>query len=48
MPALAFTVTQMHVPTRIILDEPLIAAYQAASAPHTLRALRSDLKAFDS
>jgi integrase len=31
----------------ITLDAPLIAAYQAASSRHTLRALASDLQAFD-
>lgn len=46
MPALAFTITQMHVTTRITIDEPLVAACQAASSPHTLRALQSDLEAF--
>jgi len=48
MPALAFTVTQMPVTSRITIDEPLVAAYQAASSPHTLRALQSDLEAFGS
>lgn len=48
MPALAFTITQIHVTTSITIDEPLAAAYQAASSPHTLRALQSDLEAFDS
>jgi site-specific recombinase XerD len=32
---------------RIVINEPLIAAYQAASSAHTLRALKSDLEAFD-
>ncbi|WP_310227391.1 tyrosine-type recombinase/integrase [Sphingobium xenophagum] len=37
----------MHAVERIIVNEPLIAAYQAASSPHSIRALRSDLEAFD-
>lgn len=48
MPALAFAVSQMHITTRITIDEPLMAAYQAATSPHTLRALQCDLEAFDS
>jgi site-specific recombinase XerC len=48
MPSLAFAVTQMQVATRITIEESLIAAYQASSSPHTLRALQSDLEAFDS
>ncbi|MEO7465391.1 MAG: integrase, partial [Sphingobium limneticum] len=28
--------------------EALIAAYQAASSPHSIRALKSDIEAFDS
>ncbi len=47
MPALAFAVTQMQAGGRITIDESLVAAYQAASSPHTLRALKSDLEAFD-
>ncbi|WP_454887771.1 site-specific integrase [Sphingomonas oryzagri] len=37
----------MKAGARIIVNEPLIAAYQAASSPHSLRALKSDLEAFD-
>lgn len=44
---LAWTVVQMRAGTRIVIDEALIAAYHAASSPHSLRALKSDLEAFD-
>ena len=32
---------------RIVINQALFAAYQAASSPHSIRALRSDLEAFD-
>ena len=32
----------MHAVERIVVNEPLIAAYQAASSPHSIRALKSD------
>jgi site-specific recombinase XerD len=44
---LSWAVVQMRAGTRIIVNEPLIAAYQAASSPHSIRALKSDLEAFD-
>jgi len=44
---LGWTVVQMRAGERITLDEELIAAYQAASSPHSIRALKSDLEAFD-
>ncbi len=44
---LAWAVTKMRAAQRIILNLPLIAAYEAASAPHSRRALKSDLEAFD-
>lgn len=44
---LMFTAMQMRAGSAITLNEDLIAAYQAASSPHTLRALQSDLAAFD-
>ena len=47
MPAVAWTATQMRAGERIVVDETLIAAYQAASSPHSIRALKSDLEAFD-
>ena len=47
MPELAWTATQMRAGTRIVINAELIAAYQAASSPHSIRALKSDLEAFD-
>lgn len=47
MPELAWTATQMRAGGRIVVNETLIAAYQAASSPHSIRALKSDLEAFD-
>jgi site-specific recombinase XerD len=44
---LGWTVVQMRAGGPIIVNEALIAAYQAASSPHSIRAMRSDLKAFD-
>lgn len=48
MPAIAWTATQMRAGTRIVIDAELFAAFEAASSPHSLRALKSDLEAFDS
>ena len=47
MPELAWTATQMRAETCIVVNAELIAAYQAASSPHSIRALKSDLEAFD-
>jgi len=47
MPEIAWTATQMRAGERIVVNEALIAAYQAASSPHSIRALKSDLEAFD-
>ena len=47
LPELAWTVTKMRAGAGITVDATLIAAWQAASSPHTLRALKSDLEAFD-
>lgn len=47
MSEVAWTAMQMRAGGRIIVDEELIAAYQAASSPHSIRALKSDLEAFD-
>lgn len=47
MPDIAWTATQMRSGKRIVIDETLMAAYQAASSPHSIRALKSDLEAFD-
>jgi len=44
---LSWAVVKMRAVERIVVNEPLIAAYQAASSPHSIRALRSDLEAFD-
>ena len=48
---LAWAVVKMHAGdpggARIIINAALIAAYQAASSPHSIRALKSDLEAFD-
>jgi integrase len=44
---LAWEVTKLGCQTPITVDAELIAAYQAASSRHTLRALASDLGAFD-
>jgi hypothetical protein len=37
----------MRAGERITVNEGLIAAYQAASSPHSIRALKSDVEAFD-
>jgi len=47
MPELAWTATRMRAATRIVINAELISAYQAASSPHSIRALKSDLEAFD-
>ncbi|WP_201282547.1 tyrosine-type recombinase/integrase [Novosphingobium sp. TCA1] len=39
--------TSLHAAGRITINADLIAAYQAASSPHTIRALKSDVEAFD-
>ncbi len=44
---LAQAVLLMRAGERITLNEDLIAAFQAASSPHSIRALKSDLEAFD-
>ncbi|MBA3896047.1 MAG: tyrosine-type recombinase/integrase [Sphingomonadaceae bacterium] len=44
---LSWAVVKMRADVRIIVNEALIAAYQAASSPHSIRALKSDLEAFD-
>lgn len=37
----------MRAGERIVINEALIAAYQRASSPHSIRALKSDTEAFD-
>jgi site-specific recombinase XerD len=44
---LAWAVMRMRAGQTIRIDEALIAAYRAASSPHSVRALKSDLDAFD-
>ena len=44
---LSRAVVTMRAGERIVVNQPLIAAYQAASSPHSIRALKSDLEAFD-
>lgn len=44
---LSWAVVQMRAGERVVVNEALIAAYQAASSPHSIRALKSDLEAFD-
>lgn len=44
---LSWAVVKMRAVECIVVNETLIAAYQAASSLHSIRALRSDLEAFD-
>lgn len=44
---LSWAVVNMRAGERIVVNEGLIAAYQASSSPHSIRALKSDLEAFD-
>nr|WP_231639051.1 hypothetical protein [Sphingomonas profundi] len=44
---LSWAVVKMRAGASIVVNQPLIAAYQAASSPHSIRALKSDLEAFD-
>lgn len=44
---LAWEVTKVSARQTIKVNAVLIAAYQAASSPHSIRALKSDLEAFD-
>ncbi len=44
---LSWAVVKMRAGQRIVVNEALIAAYQAASSRHSIRALKSDLEAFD-
>ncbi len=44
---LSWAIVKMRAGARIVVNEALIAAYQAASSPHSIRALKSDLEAFD-
>ena len=44
---LSWAVVKMRAVERIVVNEALITAYQAASSPHSIRALESDLEGFD-
>lgn len=44
---LGWAVVKMKAQTGVVLDAALLAAYEAASSPHSIRALKSDLEAFD-
>jgi site-specific recombinase XerD len=44
---LGWAIVQMRAGERIVINQALIAAYQRASSPHSLRALKSDIAAFD-
>ncbi len=44
---LSWAVVKMRAGERVVVNEALLAAYQAASSPHSIRALKSDLEAFD-
>jgi integrase len=44
---LAWEVTKLRCQSPITVNAELIAAYQAASSPHSLRALAGDIEAFD-
>jgi len=43
---LSWAVVKLRAVERIVVNELLIAAYQAAFSPHSIRALKSDLEAF--
>lgn len=44
---LGWAVVKMKAEAGVVLDAALLAAYEAASSPHSIRALKSDLEAFD-
>lgn len=44
---LGWAVVTMKAKAGVVLDAALLAAYEAASSPHSIRALKSDLDAFD-
>jgi integrase len=47
MSEIGWAASKMRAGLNITINEDLVAAYQAASSPHSIRALRSDLEAFD-
>lgn len=44
---LGWAVVKMKAEAGVVLDAALLSAYEAASSPHSIRALKSDLEAFD-
>lgn len=44
---LAWSLVQMRAGERVVINEALIAAYQRSSSLHSIRALKSDIEAFD-
>lgn len=44
---LSWAVVSMRAGGHVVVNEALLAAFQAASSPHSIRALKSDLEAFD-
>lgn len=44
---LAWEITKLQAGATITVSSELVAAYQAASSPHSIRALSSDIEAFD-
>lgn len=44
---LGWAIVKLKAEAGIVLDAALFAAYEAASSPHSIRALTSDLEAFD-
>ncbi|KQM20880.1 integrase [Novosphingobium sp. Leaf2] len=47
MDELSWAIIKMKAGARILIDARLVEAFSASSSPHSLRALRSDLEAFD-
>lgn len=46
--ALTWTIIHLRAASAVTVDQTLLEAFEAASSPHSLRALKSDLEAFDS
>ncbi|WP_171905930.1 site-specific integrase, partial [Sphingobium phenoxybenzoativorans] len=44
---LCWAIVHMRAGERVVINEALISAYQRASSPHSIRALKSDIEAFD-
>lgn len=45
--ALTWTIIHLRAASAVTVDQTLLEAFEAASSPHSLRALRTDLEAFD-